>query len=85
VDGRWYGRGAADRKGNILMHLVALRALGGGAGQPKLIVEGSEDRGGRGRRRVHLEWVMSRIRVVPIVGLGYLAPDEQRRQLEDPT
>ena len=28
VDGRWYGRGAADCKGNILMHLLALRALG---------------------------------------------------------
>ena len=28
VDGRWYGRGAADCKGNILMHLTALRALG---------------------------------------------------------
>jgi acetylornithine deacetylase/succinyl-diaminopimelate desuccinylase-like protein len=26
--GRWYGRGAADCKGNIAMHLTALRALG---------------------------------------------------------
>ena len=27
-EGRWYGRGAADCKGNIAMHLAALRALG---------------------------------------------------------
>src|SRR5262245_39284314 len=26
-NGRWYGRGAADCKGNIMMHLTALRAL----------------------------------------------------------
>jgi acetylornithine deacetylase/succinyl-diaminopimelate desuccinylase-like protein len=46
VDGRWYGRGAADCKGNILMHLVALRALG--ADLPvhlELVVEGSEEQG----------------------------------------
>ena len=46
VDGRWYGRGAADCKGNILMHLTALRALD--AEVPvnlKLIVEGSEEQG----------------------------------------
>jgi acetylornithine deacetylase/succinyl-diaminopimelate desuccinylase-like protein len=52
VDGRWYGRGAADCKGNILMHLTALRALGADAGDAgavpvnlKLIVEGSEEQG----------------------------------------
>ena len=28
-DGRWYGRGAADCKGNIAVHLTALRALTG--------------------------------------------------------
>jgi len=50
-DGRWYGRGAADCKGNIVMHLTALRALkqlGNGDGFPcgvKLICEGSEEQG----------------------------------------
>ncbi len=49
-DGRWYGRGAADCKGNIVMHLTALRALRqvSGAGFPcgvKLISEGSEEQG----------------------------------------
>jgi acetylornithine deacetylase/succinyl-diaminopimelate desuccinylase-like protein len=45
-DGRWYGRGAADCKGNIAMHLTALRALG--EQWPvgiKLIAEGSEEQG----------------------------------------
>lgn len=44
VGGRWYGRGAADCKGNILMHLTALRALG--AECPvnlKLVVAGAEE------------------------------------------
>ena len=46
VDGRWYGRGAADCKGNILMHLTALRALGDQVPvNLKLIVEGSEEQG----------------------------------------
>ncbi|GAA2151757.1 dipeptidase [Kitasatospora kazusensis] len=48
-DGRWYGRGAADCKGNILMHLTALRALrevdGGLPVGLKVIVEGSEEQG----------------------------------------
>jgi acetylornithine deacetylase/succinyl-diaminopimelate desuccinylase-like protein len=44
VDGRWYGRGAADCKGNILMHLTALRALGDEMPvNLKLVVEGSEE------------------------------------------
>jgi acetylornithine deacetylase/succinyl-diaminopimelate desuccinylase-like protein len=44
VDGRWYGRGAADCKGNILMHLTALRALGDQVPvNLKLVVEGSEE------------------------------------------
>src|SRR3954452_8416142 len=48
-DGRWYGRGAADCKGNIVMHLTALRALkernGGFPCTIKLICEGSEEQG----------------------------------------
>jgi cysteinylglycine-S-conjugate dipeptidase len=44
VDGRWYGRGAADCKGNIVMHLTALRALGEAVPvNLKLVVEGSEE------------------------------------------
>ena len=48
-DGRWYGRGSADCKGNIVMHLTALRALreanGGLPCNVKLICEGSEEQG----------------------------------------
>ncbi|GAA4481664.1 dipeptidase [Rhodococcus olei] len=45
-DGRWYGRGAADCKGNIVMHLLALRALG--APFPvgiRVVAEGTEEMG----------------------------------------
>ncbi|MFE0748880.1 dipeptidase [Gordonia sp. NPDC058843] len=45
-NGRWYGRGAADCKGNIAVHLTALRALAGEAGVTiKIIGEGSEEQG----------------------------------------
>jgi cysteinylglycine-S-conjugate dipeptidase len=48
-DGRWYGRGAADCKGNIVMHLTALRALKQLHGDfrcgVKFICEGSEEQG----------------------------------------
>lgn len=47
-DGRWYGRGAADCKGGVIMHLLALRALKADGGVPvtvKVIVEGSEEMG----------------------------------------
>ena len=45
-DGRWYGRGAADCKGNIVAHLTALRALNGDIPVGvKLISEGSEEQG----------------------------------------
>lgn len=65
-DGRWYGRGAADCKGHVAMHLAVLRAAeqlastqGGDAGSSnpfadlgkigiRVVVEGSEERGGDG-------------------------------------
>ena len=51
-DGRWYGRGAADCKGNIVVHLTALRALGGDLPVGvKLIAEGSEEQGTDGLER----------------------------------
>ncbi|MFJ6657454.1 dipeptidase [Streptomyces sp. NPDC091377] len=53
-DGRWYGRGAADCKGGVLMHLLALRALKADGGVPvhvKVIVEGSEEQGTGGLER----------------------------------
>ena len=44
--GRWYGRGAADCKGNLLAQLLALRALGDQVPvNLKLVVEGSEEQG----------------------------------------
>lgn len=50
-DGRWFGRGTADCKGSVIMHLVALRALAGEGGLPcgvTVVVEGSEEFGGGG-------------------------------------
>lgn len=56
-DGRWYGRGAADCKGNLVVHLASLRALAALAGDGPdpldglgltLVVEGSEETGGGG-------------------------------------
>ncbi|MEV6109660.1 dipeptidase [Streptomyces sp. NPDC051940] len=47
-DGRYYGRGSADCKGGIVMHLTALRALKATGGVPvgvKFIAEGSEEMG----------------------------------------
>lgn len=48
---RWYGRGSADCKGNVAMHLAALRALEANGGTKlniKVLIEGSEERGGEG-------------------------------------
>ncbi|PAY24313.1 dipeptidase [Dietzia natronolimnaea] len=57
-EGRWYGRGAADCKGNLVAHLTALRALASLGGSPspdpldglgiRIVVEGSEETGGGG-------------------------------------
>jgi len=45
-DGRWYGRGAADCKGNIAAHLTALRALGDDLPvSVRIVGEGSEEQG----------------------------------------
>jgi cysteinylglycine-S-conjugate dipeptidase len=46
VGDRWYGRGAADCKGNVVVHLTALRVLGEDVPvNLKLVVEGSEEQG----------------------------------------
>jgi len=54
-DGRWYGRGAADCKGNTIAHLTALRALkevdGGFPCTIKIVSEGSEEQGTGGLER----------------------------------
>lgn len=53
-NGRWYGRGAADCKGGVVMHLLALRALKANGGVPvgvKVIAEGSEEQGTGGLER----------------------------------
>jgi cysteinylglycine-S-conjugate dipeptidase len=52
-DGRWYGRGSADCKGNVVAHLTALRALGDKLPVGlKLIAEGSEEQGTGGLERL---------------------------------
>ncbi|QGU08352.1 putative succinyl-diaminopimelate desuccinylase [Corynebacterium occultum] len=51
-EGRWYGRGSADCKGNLVMHLAALRTLEQFEETPrvnlKVLIEGSEEQGGEG-------------------------------------
>ena len=54
-DGRWYGRGAADCKGNLVMHLATLRTvqeLGGTQLNLKAVIEGSEEQGGEGLEKL---------------------------------
>lgn len=52
VDGRWYGRGAADCKGNVVATLLALRALtevlGDWPVEVAVVCEGSEEQAGGG-------------------------------------
>ena len=52
-DGRLYGRGAADDKGGIAVHLGALRALGDELGVGvKVLIEGAEEAGSAGLDRL---------------------------------
>ena len=55
-DGRWYARGAADCKGNLVMHLTALRALrdvdGGWPVSLMVVCEGSEEMSTGGLERL---------------------------------
>jgi len=71
-DGRLYGRGAADNKAGICMHLAALRAFGG---QPpvgvKVLVEGEEETGRSGLEEyvaAHPETVAADVVVVADMG-----------------
>lgn len=63
-DGRWYGRGATDCKGNVIAHLAALRALRGDTPANAddaypvgliLVAEGSEEQGRASLDRYALE------------------------------
>lgn len=46
ADDRWYGRGTADCKGNVVAHLTALRALAGEFPVTvKILLDGSEEPG----------------------------------------
>lgn len=54
-DGRWYARGAADCKGNVAMHLEALRMLEETTGTDAnllAVIEGSEELGGGGLEKL---------------------------------
>lgn len=55
-DGRWYARGSADCKGNLVMHLIALRALtqvdGGWPVALTVVCEGSEEMSTGGLERL---------------------------------
>ncbi|GAA3865552.1 dipeptidase [Streptomyces sedi] len=72
--GRWYGRGAADCKGGLMMHLLALRALRANGGVPvgvKVVAEGSEEQGTSGLEeyaRAHPEVMAADVLVIGDTG-----------------
>jgi acetylornithine deacetylase/succinyl-diaminopimelate desuccinylase-like protein len=77
-DGRWYGRGTADCKGNVVMHLTALRALqeldGGFPCTIKVVVEGSEEQGTGGLEHFVTEHVeLLRADTICVVDAGNAA------------
>jgi acetylornithine deacetylase/succinyl-diaminopimelate desuccinylase-like protein len=76
-EGRWYGRGAADCKGNIVMHLTALRALGDDLPVGiKLVIEGSEEQGTGGLEQYlpeHVEQLRADAIVIADVGNAALS------------
>ena len=53
-DGRWWGRGTADCKGHIAMHLEVLRLIKDEPNLPtiKFVIEGSEENGGLGLKHL---------------------------------
>lgn len=53
-DGRWWGRGTADCKGHIAMHLEVLRLIKDEPNLPtiKFVIEGSEENGGLGLKQL---------------------------------
>ncbi|MBY0339318.1 MAG: M20/M25/M40 family metallo-hydrolase [Acetobacteraceae bacterium] len=83
-DGRWYGRGTADNKGQHAINLMALEAVleerGGKLGcNVKLVIEMAEERGSRGLR----EFVAAHARMLAADAL--IASDGPRVMPEVPT
>ncbi|MCT2024262.1 M20/M25/M40 family metallo-hydrolase [Corynebacterium sanguinis] len=77
-DGRWYGRGAADCKGNLAMHLEAIRLLdaaGKTSANLKVVIEGSEEFGGQGglERLIETSPELFRADVILIADSGNVA------------
>ena len=77
-DSRWHGRGTADCKGNVVVHLTALRALKAVDGSfpvnIKLIIEGSEEQGTGGLEAyVPLNADLLRADTICVVDTGHAA------------